>query len=54
MTEQNIEELIQKYSDGTAREDEIKKLMDWYRDSPGEVNWISQIPAKCRRCMIGC
>ena len=41
MTEQNIEELIQKYSEGTAREDEVKKLMDWYRDSPGEVNWIS-------------
>ncbi len=41
MTEQKIEELIQKYSRGTAREDEIKKLMDWYRDSAGEVHWPS-------------
>src|SRR4030095_9615932 len=41
MTEKNIEKLIQKYGDGTAREDEIKKLIDWYSDFPGEVNWVS-------------
>jgi len=41
MTEQNIEKLIEKYSDGTARKEEIQELMDWYRDSPGEIHWPS-------------
>jgi ferric-dicitrate binding protein FerR (iron transport regulator) len=44
MTEQNIEELIQKYASGTARDEEIQKLMDWYRDSPDEVHWTSPDP----------
>ena len=46
MTEQNIEELIQKYASGTAREEEIQKLMDWYRDSLGEAHWVSADPAE--------
>jgi ferric-dicitrate binding protein FerR (iron transport regulator) len=49
MTEQKIEELIQKYSSGTAREDEIKKLMDWYRDSTGEVGWPSSDPMEKKK-----
>ena len=46
MTEQYIEEIIQKYASGTAREEEIQKLMDWYRDSPDKVHWASPDPAE--------
>ena len=46
MTEQNIEELIRKYSNGIAREDEIQKLMDWYRDSLSELHWVSSDPGE--------
>src|SRR5262245_57405393 len=49
MTEQNIEELIQKYSDGTAREDEIQQLMDWYHDSLGEAYWTSSDPGEKKK-----
>ncbi|HZI52179.1 MAG TPA: FecR domain-containing protein [Chitinophagaceae bacterium] len=46
MTEQQIEELIQKYAEGTAREEEIQKLIDWYRNSPDEVHWTSPDPVE--------
>lgn len=40
MTEQYIEELVQKYADGTATPEEVQQLMDWYRAAPvGEVAW---------------
>jgi transmembrane sensor len=42
MTEQYIEELIQKYADGSASDEEIKILTDWYRKAPpAEVVWPS-------------
>ena len=44
MTEEYIEELIRKYSNGEAREDEVRKLMEWYRDSPKEMQWLSSDP----------
>jgi transmembrane sensor len=41
MTEEYVEELIQKYADGTASEVEIGQLMIWYRTSMiDEVPWI--------------
>jgi transmembrane sensor len=40
MTEQYIEELVQKYADGTATPEEVQQLEDWYRAAPvGEVAW---------------
>ena len=45
MTQQYIEELIRKYAKGAASDEEIKKLMDWYRSSPiNEVRWPSDDP----------
>ena len=45
MTEQYVEELIQKYTEGTASEDEVQKLMDWYRSAHiGEVQWPASDP----------
>ncbi|ANE52125.1 FecR family protein [Flavisolibacter tropicus] len=40
MTEQYIEELVQKYADGTATPKEVQQLMDWYHAAPiGDVPW---------------
>lgn len=40
MPEQYIEELIQKYTDGTASNEEVQALMHWYRSaSIEEVPW---------------
>lgn len=45
MTEQSIEELIQKYADGTSTEGEVQRLMNWYHGaSIGEVEWRSEAP----------
>ena len=42
MTEQYIEELIQKYAEGIASDDETQKLMEWYSSSTkDEVPWPS-------------
>ncbi|MCU7550680.1 FecR domain-containing protein [Chitinophagaceae bacterium LB-8] len=47
MTEQYIEELIQKYADGTATEEEILKLMKWYHAAPiGDVLWHTTDPGE--------
>jgi transmembrane sensor len=40
MTEQYIEELMQKYAEGTATPREVQQLMDWYHAVPiGDVPW---------------
>src|SRR4051812_7116247 len=40
MTEQYVEELVQKYADGTATPEEVQQLMNWYRAAPvGDVAW---------------
>ena len=52
MTVDNIEQLIQKYSDGTAREEEIRQLMNWYRDSLGEIHWSSSDPAEKKKVLL--
>ncbi len=45
MTEHKLEELIQKYADGTATEAEVRQLMDWYDSSPVEaVPWLTTNP----------
>ena len=49
MTVENIEQLIQKYSDGTAGEEDIQQLMNWYRDSLGEIHWSSSDPAEKKK-----
>ena len=42
MTEQHLEELIQKYADSSASDEEIRELMDWYRKAPvADVPWQS-------------
>lgn len=42
MTEQYLEDLIQKYAAGTATDEEIKLLTDWYRGTaPANVPWRS-------------
>ena len=42
MTEQYIEDLIRKYSQGTASPEEVQKLMDWYNSSAiDEIQWPS-------------
>lgn len=42
MTEEQLESLIQKYAEGTASEEDIRQLMQWYRSSPiNEVRWPS-------------
>jgi transmembrane sensor len=42
MTEQQIEVLVQKYTDSTASPEEVEELMDWYRKAAiGEVVWTS-------------
>ena len=46
MTEQKVEELIQKYGDGTASDDELQELMQWYRNSLGEVQWVISGPSE--------
>jgi transmembrane sensor len=44
MTEQQIEELIQKYANGTADKEETRKLMDWYQHAFRETEWLSPDP----------
>lgn len=45
MTEQYLEELIQKYADGVASQEEIQKLMNWYHSSSiGDVQWYARDP----------
>lgn len=40
MTEEYLEELIQKYAEGTASEKETRQLVNWYRSSfVNEVKW---------------
>jgi ferric-dicitrate binding protein FerR (iron transport regulator) len=40
MTEQHLEELVQKYADGTASQQELQQLMDWYHGAViGDVHW---------------
>jgi transmembrane sensor len=40
MTEQYIEELVQKYAEGTATSEEVQQLMDWYHTGPvRDVVW---------------
>jgi transmembrane sensor len=40
MTEQYLEELIQKYAYDTATEEEVEQLMNWYHGANiGEVHW---------------
>jgi transmembrane sensor len=40
MTEQYLEELIEKYAHDTATEEEVRQLMDWYHNANiGEVHW---------------
>jgi len=47
MTEQQIEELVQKYADSTATPEEVQELMDWYRKpTVGEVVWPSDNAAE--------
>jgi ferric-dicitrate binding protein FerR (iron transport regulator) len=42
MTEQYIQELIRKYAEGVASDEEIKRLMEWYRlSNVEEVQWPS-------------
>src|SRR5688572_23808083 len=43
MTESNLEELIQKYADGTASEEEIRQLRNWYRTSIDKIEWPSKV-----------
>ena len=47
MTEEYVEELIQKYADGTASEEEILQLMKWYRVAEiNEVKWPATKPGE--------
>jgi ferric-dicitrate binding protein FerR (iron transport regulator) len=40
MTEQYLEELIQKYAHGTATAEEVRQLMEWYHNANiGAVHW---------------
>lgn len=42
MTEKYLEDLIRKFAAGTATEEEVNTLNDWYRSGPtGEVQWPS-------------
>jgi transmembrane sensor len=43
MTEQRLEELIEKYAEETATEEEIQQLMNWYLFEPvKDVQWPSE------------
>jgi transmembrane sensor len=45
MTEQYVEELIRKYAEGTASEEEVQKLMNWYDNTPiRDVQWNAAHP----------
>lgn len=47
MTEEYVEELIQKYGDGTASEEEILQLMNWYHAAEiNEVKWPDTKPGE--------
>jgi len=47
MTEEYVEELIQKYADGTASEEEILLLMKWYTAAEiDEVKWPATKPGE--------
>src|SRR5215203_1055569 len=42
MTEAHIEELVEKYANGTATPNEVQELMNWYSAAPpGDVAWPS-------------
>jgi ferric-dicitrate binding protein FerR (iron transport regulator) len=50
MTEEYLEELIQKYADETASEEEIHQLMNWYRSFPvNDVQWPSATPGEKKK-----
>src|SRR5688572_2733580 len=42
MTESKLEELIQRYAEGTASEEEIRQLRNWYRFSIDKIEWPSK------------
>ena len=43
MTASKVEELAEKFAEGTASDEEIVQLMEWYRSAlPGEVSWPSE------------
>jgi transmembrane sensor len=45
MTEKQVEELIQRYAEGIASDEEKRQLDDWYRfSSMSEVEWLSANP----------
>ena len=47
MTEEYVEELIQKYAEGTASEEEILKLMKWHNAAEiNEVKWPTTKPGE--------
>lgn len=47
MTEQLVEELIRKYADGLATDEEVSQLMDWYRSSRiKEVQWPGSVASE--------
>src|SRR5688500_12403058 len=47
MTEEYVEELIQKYAEGTASEEEKLKLMKWYNAAEiNEVKWPATKPGE--------
>ena len=47
MTEEYVEELIQKYADGIASEEEIMQLMKWYHATEiNEVKWAAAKPGE--------
>src|SRR5687768_16793085 len=47
MTEEYVEELIQKYAEGTASKEEILKLMKWYNAAEiNEVKWPATKPGE--------
>ena len=47
MTEEYVEELIQKYADGTASEEEILQLRKWYNAAEiNEVRWPAAKPGE--------
>src|SRR5688572_11029925 len=43
MTSSKLEELISKYANGNATDEEVRYLMNWYRNqSVEEVNWQAE------------
>jgi ferric-dicitrate binding protein FerR (iron transport regulator) len=47
MSEEYVQELIEKYARGIATEDEIRALREWYRSAPvSEVPWPADSPGE--------